>query len=75
MGYAIKPKFVMNTGRKRWAYDKEKDAKESYRIRKIRQIGHLERQLENAHIGLMWVKGKEIPTKEQLKVHLLEDTW
>lgn len=62
MGYAIKPKFVMNTGRKRWAYKNKINAKESYRMRKIRQIEHLERQLENARTGLASINGA-IPLK------------
>lgn len=72
MGYAIKDKFVMNTGRKRWAYPTEEEAKNSYRIRKIRQIEHLEKQLENARIGLSWIKGDKVPEKP---VNLLEEAW
>lgn len=41
-------RFILDGSRRRWAYPTREQAAESFLIRKQRQIGHLERQLESA---------------------------
>jgi len=60
MGYGREDKFVLNTGRKIWAHATEEAAKESYRMRKIHQIKHLQRILGAAEEGLAHITGKPI---------------
>jgi hypothetical protein len=45
-------RFVLDKGRKRFAWETERDALNSFIIRKQRQIGYLKAQIERAEIGL-----------------------
>lgn len=67
MGYRQKDKFVLTHARKQWACETEKDAKESYKRRKMRQIEHLERQLKRAEYGLSHITGKTVLHRHENK--------
>lgn len=52
MGYGIKPKFVLNNARKRFAYPTKKEALESFRMRKLRQIEYCQNMVTRCHKAL-----------------------
>lgn len=56
--YGIKKRFVLDSGRKKFAYQDIKQALDSYIARKRRQITLLTYQLENAQSGLAAAKEK-----------------
>jgi hypothetical protein len=51
-------RFVLDGKGRRFAYPDLADAKESYRIRKVRQIQHCRYQITKAEQGLAWCSGK-----------------
>jgi len=51
-------RFVLDGKGRRFAYPDLADAKESYRIRKVRQIQHCRYQIEKAQQALAWCDGK-----------------
>lgn len=51
-------RFVLDGKGRRFAYPDLADAKESYRIRKARQIQHCRNQIAKAEQGLAWCDGK-----------------
>lgn len=61
-----KEKFVLKGKGKRFAYDTIEAAKESYLIRKFRQIQHLEHQLKKAKAG---EKAAEENKEQKLPTH------
>lgn len=52
----IYQKFVLKTGRKRYAYPTKEEAYNSYKIRKQWRVIHLRRQLDRAEQDLKYVK-------------------
>jgi hypothetical protein len=58
-------RFVLNTGRKRFAYPTEDLAKASFIARKERQIGLLDHQLECARLALKNIQEDRIGTKSE----------
>lgn len=51
-------RFVLDGKGRRFAYPVLADAKESYRVRKVRQIQHCRNQIAKAEQALAWCDGK-----------------
>lgn len=66
VGYEDK-KFILNDARRRWAYPTVELARNSYRIRKERQIRHCNDMIENANAGLVRMGFKAIDPKSRFR--------
>jgi hypothetical protein len=57
-------KFVLSGEGRRYAYATEELARDSYRIRKVRQIQHARNAIEQAEAALEWLKTGKTPRPE-----------
>jgi len=68
-------KFILNSARKRWAYPTRELARNSYRIRKERQICHCNDMINAANAGLVAVGFKAIDRNSCFKSYREGDFW
>lgn len=65
-------RFVLDGKGRRYCYPSMDDARESYRIRKQRQIQHARNAIERAEAALHWLDTGQMPRKSYL--HFFVDT-
>jgi len=67
-------KFILDDARRRWAYPTKELAKNSYRIRKQRQIRHCNNMIEAANEGLVKMGFQPIDPNSRFEVYR-EEIW
>jgi hypothetical protein len=75
LGYGEKDKFILDHARRRWAYPTMKDALNSFRIRKERQIMHSNASIDNAIQALIAVGLKPINRNSRFRKYDDEEVW
>ena len=68
-------RFILNDARRRWAYPTKEDALNSFRIRKERQIMHLNASIEKANQALLAVGLKTIDPQSRFNKYDDEENW